>query len=150
MKRTFLVVFLMVGSAVAATSQDRGVGLGVILGEPTGISGKGWVSEANAFDLGVAWSFRHKGFFHVHSDYLWHFKDVFKSTERFVLYSGIGARLGVGKGDGIFGIRVVGGIAYWPHRAPIDVFLEIAPILDLAPATELTANGGIGIRYFFQ
>jgi hypothetical protein len=48
------------------------------------------------------------------------------------------------------GIRVPGGIAYWPRSIPLDVFLEIALIMDVAPATELSLNGGIGARYFFQ
>ncbi len=42
------------------------------------------------------------------------------------------------------------GLPLWPHNSPIDVFLEIAPIVDLAPATELSVNGGIGIRFYFQ
>lgn len=131
-------------------AQDRGFGLGVIIGEPTGISGKQWLNGTNAIDGGLAWSFRSSGFFHLHADYLWHFPDAIKSQERFVLYAGVGGRFGATKGDATLGVRIVGGIAFWPRETPIDVFLELAPILDLAPATEISANGGIGVRFFFN
>ncbi len=130
-------------------AQNRGFGLGVILGEPTGVSAKAWLSARNAFDLGLAWSVRHDGFFHLHGDYLWHFPDAIRSTERFVPYLGLGGRFGARSHNALLGIRFVGGLAWWPRNAPIDVFAEIAPIMDLAPETELSANGGIGIRYYF-
>lgn len=150
MKRGLLYIglFVMFGSSVSF-GQNQGFGLGIILGEPTGISAKGWVSGKNAVDVGLAWSFRRKGSFHLHADYLWHFTDVIKSSERFVLYAGLGGRLAVGRGDGIVGMRLSGGFTWWPRGVPLDIFLEIAPILDLAPATELSANGGIGVRYYF-
>lgn len=150
MKHALILALLgFMAATQQSVAQDRGFGLGIILGEPTGLSGKAWLSERNAVDAGLAWSFRSKGFFHVHADYLWHFPEAIRSEERFVLYAGPGARLGAGRGSAIFGIRIVGGLAYWPRKAPFDVFLEVAPILDLAPATELRANGGIGARYFF-
>jgi hypothetical protein len=155
MKATRLVFAAVLLTAVVAvspdaTSQDRGFGLGVILGNPTGVSGKYWVSGQSAIDGAVAWSFRRRGFFHVHADYLWHFSDAIKSQERFIPYVGIGGRFGATKGDASLGLRLAGGIAFLPRGAPIDVFLEIAPIVDLAPATEVDVNGGVGIRFFFK
>jgi hypothetical protein len=132
-----------------ALAQQRGFGIGIIVGEPTGISAKGWVSSDNAVDVGLAWSFRKRGYVHIHADYLWHFPNVIKSTERFVFYTGLGGRFGAGRNDGILGVRLAGGIAWWGRSIPLEVFLELAPILDLVPATELSANGGIGIRYYF-
>ncbi len=133
-----------------SVGQERGFGVGIILGEPTGISAKGWVSSRNAIDAGLAWSFREKAHFHLHADYLWHFPDVIRAPQQFTLFTGIGGRLAAGKGDGIFGVRIVGGVAWLPRNAPFDLFLEVAPIFDLIPATELRANAGIGVRYFFS
>ena len=135
---------------VAARAQDRGFGLGVILGEPTGISGKYWVSTRNAIDGGMAWSFRNEGFFHLHADYLWHFPLQTHSAERFNFYTGVGGRFGAQAHDALLGVRFVGGFALWPRNTPIDIFVEFAPILDLVPATEMSANGGIGARFFFH
>lgn len=74
----------------SSLAQDRGFGLGVILGEPTGLSGKYWVSSKNAIDGGLAWSFRRSGFFHVHADYLWHFPLKVETDQRFTFYAGVG------------------------------------------------------------
>jgi len=136
-------------ATIGTFAQEKGDGLGVILGEPTGVSGKTWISGKHAVDAVVAWSFRSKGSFHLHADYLWHFGDAVSSSERFVLYAGAGARLATFSGTSV-GVRIPFGIAWWPRNTPIDLFGEIAPIMDLAPATEVRLNGGIGIRYFFQ
>ena len=150
MRRILLIVAGFFFVSAATLGQERGFGIGIILGEPTGLSAKGWVSQENAFDAGLAWSFRHEGFFHIHGDYLWHFPNVIRSSEKFLVYTGIGGRLGARKHDAIFGIRVVGGIAFVPRGAPIDIFVELAPVLNLAPATDLSGNGGIGVRFFLR
>jgi len=130
-------------------AQDRGLGLGVIFGEPTGISGKYWISSRNAIDGGLAWSFRRSGYLHLHGDYLWHFTGVFPEAEGVVLYAGPGGRIGFAGTQSVVGIRMVGGAAYFLPKVPMDVFVEIAPVLDLLPETSGSLNGGIGIRYFF-
>jgi hypothetical protein len=147
-----IILFLIavVALPIAARSQDSGFGVGVILGEPTGLSGKVWVSKQNAIDMGLAYSFRSDGYFHLHGDYLWHLPHVIQAEERFPLYMGIGGRLAFGDGSGIFGVRIPFGIAFWLRSAPIEFFIEAVPILDLAPATELRGNGGVGARFYFK
>jgi hypothetical protein len=148
--RISLVAVFMVCLSCVTVAQNRGFGVGLLLIEPTGISAKGWVSQNNAFDVAFAWSFRNDGSFHVHFDYRWHFPNVIRSSEQFVLYTGVGARFRARHEDNtLLGIRVVGGLAYWPRGVPLDIFAEVAPIVDLAPATKLGANGGIGVRFFF-
>lgn len=148
--RTIVLFFVL--SAVLSTvalSEDKAFGAGVILGEPTGLSAKAWTSQQNAVDFGLAYSFRGRGYFHIHADYLWHFPRVIQSTEQIPLFAGIGGRLAVGR-EGRFGIRLPVGIAFLLRSAPIEFFLELAPIVDLAPATELSGNGGVGVRYYFR
>ncbi|OLD60811.1 MAG: hypothetical protein AUI33_15170 [Ignavibacteria bacterium 13_1_40CM_2_61_4] len=145
-----LAVLLLIGGA-RLLSQDRGFGLGIIIGEPTGISFKGWLNERNAIDGGLAWSFTRNGSFHAHADYLWHSFHVFQTQERIPLYFGIGARIKTGRyDDAQFGVRVPVGVGYLFKDAPVDLFFEIAPIVDLAPKTELEANAGLGVRIWFR
>ena len=33
--------------------------------------------------------------------------------------------------------------------APVDVFVQVVPILELAPATEFNVNAALGARFFF-
>lgn len=164
-----LVVFTLALILVAHTHgqsrfypNDRPFGLGMIFGEPTGISAKYWTSTNNALVFGVGWHSgrvvwvrRYDGWFytgdrfHFHVDYLWHDFNAIRSTERFPLYYGVGARLATGSPENSgFGVRGVFGIAWLP-RAPLDVFLEVAPTLQFVPGTWLGVGAGLGVRYFF-
>ncbi len=156
MRTTLIICFAMALLAVpvgtVAYGQQNGFGAGIIVGEPTGLSVKGWTSGTNAIDAGIAWSFRTPSSFHIHADYLWHNFSVFKTTEIIPLYYGVGGRVKIGREgeDSHFGVRVVIGVDYMFRDAPVDIFLELAPVMDLAPSTELTANGGLGVRFWFK
>ena len=149
--RMLFIFFLLALCAAGSCAQLRGFGLGVIVGEPTGISVKDWLTGKTAIDGAIAWSFERETSFHIHADYLIHAFDEFDSTENVPLYYGIGGRLKTSNGgDARLGVRGVIGIGYLFREAPIDLFFEIAPILDVAPRTELSVNGGFGARYFFR
>lgn len=128
---------------------DR-LGLGAMLGEPSGISGKYWTGTRTAIDGGIAWSSNASNDFHLHMDYLIHdFRSLSVDKGSLPLYYGIGGRIKFEK-DTRIGIRAPVGIAYMFANSPLDVFIEVAPILDLAPSTELEFNGALGVRYFFK
>jgi hypothetical protein len=144
----FFALFILCFSGMVI-AQESGFGIGVILGEPTGISFKNWASSTTAVDGGVAWSFAHEGSLHLHVDFLVHdFNLAEVERGKLAVYYGIGGRFKSKKKER-FGVRVPVGFCYIPQKAPIDIFLEIAPLLDLAPATEFGLTGGIGIRYYF-
>ena len=137
-----LIIMLFPFKAVA---QETGFGAGVILGEPTGISLKNWLADNTAVDFGIAWSFANSGSLHLHVDFLVHNFDLTEVEKgRLAVYYGIGGRFKSQKRERV-GVRVPLGLCYIPEKAPIDIFLEIAPLLDLAPATEFGLTGGIGI-----
>ncbi|KPK74916.1 MAG: hypothetical protein AMJ89_05210 [candidate division Zixibacteria bacterium SM23_73] len=146
------VIFLMVLAVLicsAAEAQDSGFGLGIIIGEPTGLSAKLWTGYRTAVDGAVAWSFEKESSMHLHGDLLFHNFHLTKAHKgKFMTYYGIGGRVKF-EDDGKLGVRVPLGINYLFAKTPLDVFLEIVPILDLAPNTDFSLNGAIGIRYFF-
>lgn len=128
------------------------VGLGVIIGEPTGISFKGWLGSKSAVDAAVAWSFEKNAKFHVHADYLLHtFNLIPVEKGRLPMYYGIGGRFTIREDDhdDLIGIRFPIGLEYLFDELPLDLFLELVPVLDLAPKTDVDFNGAIGIRYMF-
>jgi hypothetical protein len=142
-----LLVSLLSFSAVPA--QDEGFGLGVILGEPTGISWKAWTGSRTAVDGAVAWSFEKEAAIHLHADLLWHNFGPFEADRgEFNLYYGIGSRIKF-EDDSRMGARVPLGLGYLFGTAPLDFFIEIVPILDLAPETDFSLNAAMGVRYFF-
>jgi hypothetical protein len=142
-----LLISLISFSAIPA--QDEGFGLGVILGEPTGISWKAWTGDRSAIDGAVAWSFEKEAAIHLHGDLLWHnFGPVKADRGEFNLYYGIGGRIKF-EDDSKLGVRVPLGLGYLFDAAPMDFFIEIVPILDLAPKTDFGLNAAMGARYFF-
>jgi len=145
-----IVLGLMMIIAKPVTAQDHGFGMGLILGEPTGLSAKLWTSSDNAFDFAAAWSFKGDGNLLLQADYVWHFFNLMPvSSGKLPLYIGIGGRV-VLADDPSFGVRIPIGIDYMFADAPIDVFLELVPILDLSPETDFGVGGGLGIRYWFN
>jgi hypothetical protein len=135
-------------------AQDRSLGLGVMIGEPTGFSAKLWTSNYNAYDFGLGWSVignrnNSDNRIQIHADYLWHVWNVIHSTDRFPLYYGIGGRF-IGSGnESSFAVRTVFGIAWMPIQIPMDLFLELAPSIKLTPSTGFALNAAIGARYYF-
>lgn len=165
MKKKYLLglvlgILIILSKPIAA--QDKGFGLGIIVGEPTGLSAKLWTSNVNAFDFGLGLSvggdrISFKGNYnngsrvHFHMDYLWHSFNAISSSEKFPLYYGLGGRFNSGGGyDGSFGVRGVFGIAWFPRATPIDIFFELVPVLQITPSLGFGIDAGLGIRYFFQ
>ncbi|OYD16295.1 hypothetical protein CH333_03785 [candidate division WOR-3 bacterium JGI_Cruoil_03_44_89] len=147
-----IVVFVLTAVLLCSTvaAQDSGFGLGIIVGEPTGLSAKLWTANSTAINGAVGWSFAKESALYLHADYLLHNFNLFKVEKgKLPLYYGIGVRIKFEDNSKV-GIRIPVGINYIFVKAPLDILLEIAPLLDLAPSTEFGLNGAIGIRYFFQ
>jgi hypothetical protein len=149
-------------SAGVAPAQE-GTGIGIIVGEPTGLSAKKWLDNRHAVDAGVAWSFSENDSFHLHADYLVHDFTLLKPTDlrgRMPVYYGLGGRIkfqdddrnhhGRNDDDTLIGVRIPLGVAYYPENSSIDLFAEIVPIMDLVPDTHLDLNLSIGGRFYFK
>jgi hypothetical protein len=151
-KLLFLAAALILTITGAVNAQGKGFGLGVVLGEPTGIAGKYWTSYDNAISFGLGYSFVSKNSrVNLHVDYLFHNNEKIQAPEKLVLFYGVGARIkSVENSDNSFGMRGVVGIDWFIRNAPIDVFVEVAPVFKLIPQTGVDLDAGIGIRFFFD
>lgn len=151
--KKFTVLFLISASTIATSlgAQESGLGVGIILGAPTGLSCKAWTTSSTAIDAAAAWSLGRRSYLVLHADYLLHSFGLWEvEGGQLPLYYGIGGRVQFrDNGDDRIGIRVPVGIDYLFAKAPLDVFLELAPLLDLVPETEFQLDAGVGIRYFF-
>ena len=147
MKNTVFIVLLGILS-FGLSAQNSGLGVGVIVGEPTGFSAKSWLSSYDAVDAGLAWSISHS-WLRVHADYLRHVFDLIEVEKgQLPLYFGIGAKIGFGN-DILIGARVPLGLNYLFDGTPLDVFIEVVPGLEIIPDTKFNMEGGIGVRYWF-
>jgi hypothetical protein len=151
MKNTIIFLLLSIlAFPILLTAQDSGFGLGIVVGEPTGLSFKNWVSPRGAVDFAVAWSFGKEDALHVHVDYLFHKFDLFKVDKGdLVLFYGIGGRVKAEKKARV-GVRIPIGMSYLFENDPLEIFFELGPVMDLSPKTDLWIGGGIGIRYYFD
>lgn len=141
-----MVLAVLVSSPGAGTFE-----LGGILGEPSGISLKYWLSSNTAFDGAVSWSLRDDrgDDLYLHGDFLWHDFGVIEDESGDVpLYYGIGGRV-ILDDDARLGARFPVGLSWLLGGAPLDLFVEIAGVIDLLPDMDFDVNGGIGIRYVF-
>ena len=147
-KLKYAVLFLLLSNVLFANTPGN-FGLGIILGEPTGLSLKVWQSDYVAYDAALAWSFGEKGNVHIHIDYLLHNYKIIRTDNSYTpIYYGIGGRIQT-KDEAALGVRIPVGINFRSRRIPIDIFLEIVPTLNIIPKTEFDLEGGIGARYYF-
>jgi hypothetical protein len=163
MKKAPLLVALTLAVLVAHPARaqvKQGFGLGVMLGEPTGLSLKLGLSDTQALAVGLAWSMTENSSFQFQLDYLLHNFELFDApgTEnQLALYYGIGGRVrqksnngnSKNSGDSQVGVRLPVGITYVFRDAPVDVFGELVPILDVLPTTSFGWGAAIGTRFYF-
>lgn len=145
MMKRLIILLILIGILGAS----QGIGLGFILGEPTGISLKSWISRRNAVDFGVGWSFTRERI-HIIGDYLFHFPEWVKEPDWYP-YLGVGGRLKIwddaDKTKFNLGVRFGIGIEYIYER--FGFFGELYPVMDLVPETDFDLEGGIGARFYF-
>jgi hypothetical protein len=128
--------------------QGGNLGLGFIAGNPSGLSGKLWLGEANALDFIVGFDLV-DDHISLNADYVWHeFGLIPVNRGQMPLYYGMGLWTSVAR-HAAFGARGVVGIEYIFQNAPLDAFLELAPGTSILPRTRFDVDAGIGMRFFF-
>ena len=142
------MIALLITSLLFSSTAPGGFELGIILGEPTGISAKMWLDRDHALDAALSWSLGSNDKLHIHADYLWHDYGLIHSDAVLPVYYGIGGRV-ILADNAHLGVRVPVGISWLLADAPLDLFIELAGIVDIIPDLDFDLNGGIGIRYTF-
>jgi hypothetical protein len=143
------LVFIAVLTCGTVQAQGRGFGLGIIVDEPTGISTKLWTGKSTAIDAEVAWSQDEDDFLYLHGDFLFHNLHLSQEVKgKFLTYYGIGVKVEFADSNKV-GLRIPLGIDYIFPKAPLDVFFEVVPLLELVPATESDLKAAVGIRFVF-
>ena len=137
---------------VSGINEPGSLGVGAMLGEPIGLSVKYWLSDKTAVDGGVGYSFEDEDGCQLHADVLFHKFDLWRADTRDLpVYVGVGGRVKfVDHGDNHAGIRIPVGVSYLMRTQRLELFAEVAPVLDVAPATTLEWNGEVGIRFYFS
>ena len=147
-----LVMVMLLSSLSTAAAEEKNFGLGVMVGEPTGLSANYFLSKDNSIDLAVAWNVSGNNDSVLHADYLWYKNGFFQAGKaQMPLYFGVGGRMVFRDNNSDkFGVRVPIGVSYrFDDPGFLELFGEVAPILDLAPSMKLDFNASIGVRFYF-
>lgn len=169
----FVLVLAATSQAHARSKGDspqRAFGLGLVLGAPTGLAAKLYLARpmALAFGLGDGYGFHGHNGLQLHADVLWH-PAVLARTAAFTLpfYLGVGGRVlsyddyddRDYDDDTHLGVRVPFGLLMDFHNASIDVFLELAVVVDFLHVHDSDyrhrnddrsdLHGAFGFRYYF-
>lgn len=164
--RFALALAVVIGIAAPARAEDSGArgtdkgtfGVGIIVGEPVGITFKLYLTDDRAIQAAVGSAFIGGGL-QLHGDYVFH-PYILQNRDSFVLpfYVGPGLRLieynnGRDTNAFAFGVRGVVGLLFDFKDVPLDTFFELAPVLEYKFSSgagfQLSFNAGAGIRYYF-
>ena len=159
-KIVFFIIILSSVVATAATS-NRNFGAGIVLGDPSAVSGKYWLESKKAIDMGIGWDSGSN--LMVFADYLLHYPEWLANVAhgaKLMPYVGIGGLIKVYSDDNdkrrnnddssmrlVFRIPV--GIEWLPKEFPLGLFLELVPGLRIYPNTSSDIGAGIGARFYF-
>ncbi|WII71810.1 hypothetical protein QJS83_15200 [Bdellovibrio sp. 22V] len=149
-------IFLLLLSLLGIEHAHATNALGVVLGDPTGVSGRMGLDNAHSLEGAVAFSLGKDEDLHLHATYLWDRARSFnvEGGGPLEMYYGLGVRLITfdgGKHDGevAIGPRAPLGLLYNFNNPDIELFGEISVALDLTPETDVDLDLGIGVRVRF-
>jgi len=151
---------------------NKTFGLGLELGEPSGLTGKYFVSDSVALDFGLGWIYRHYYYgdgLHLYADLLAHPVSLVSAPAfELPLYIGGGLRfwdfaycdnrICDYRGSAV-GIRIPVGIAFDFNTVPLDIFLQLVPVIDFVRGdyydryrdrTHVGIDLSVGVRYWFK
>lgn len=134
----------------APAQADHGpFGIGLIVGQPTGLTMEYGLSEHTALDMAIGWDLFYGRRFYVHLEFLYFFPTLVQgSSVSLSAYLGAGGFF-AGYNSPTGGVRVPFGLSLEFTAAPIEIFGEIALRLQLAPDVHGDPGGAIGFRYYF-
>lgn len=139
---------------ISSTSwgQKKDFGFGLLVGAPTGFTGKYWLPASDA----VLQGFIGGGFGGVTlgGDYLF-YSDAFDHPD-FPFYVGPGLFIGSSAVGGPMyeinslglGVRGMFGISYLFPKNPFELSFELGPALYLSPKVGMGIGGGIAFRFY--
>jgi hypothetical protein len=157
-----LVLTLAGGASAQGGSQSRRVGVGGMIGDPTGLSMKFRLHRAFAIDLGAGFGMISGNHFLVHTDFLWALPLFHWPKAEMFLHFGVGPKLAIFDSDhrrhvddpaydsGLWvGVRAPVGLTWEFEQRRLDVFFEIAPGFWFVQDLWFDIDVAAGARFWF-
>ena len=150
MKKVLLVVALVLIIALplsaANYSKTNGVGVGLTLGYPTGLTMRYGMDDFRVLG-NLTWNFG-SGFY-LDAGALYDITEV--ELGDFPIYISGGALVGLGINDGFqMSVNGVVGASYYLEEYQVEVFLNLAPGWNLFTKSGFSFKGGLGALWYFE
>lgn len=149
MRAARLVVLLALLWSAPARADHGAFGVGLIVGQPTGVTGAYALSDHTALDgaIGLGWIDDRDFYFHLEFDY--YLPTLVRGgSVDLNAYLGIGGFFFAHDDPGI-GARAPFGLSLDFNTVPLEIFLELALLMPLVPDLDLDVRGALGFRYYF-
>jgi len=155
LKKLFLIfcfnLLIILSAEVFTFAEEKPqFGIGIIVGEPTGLT----LKYRNFPVVGLAWSF--ENYFHIHCDYWIYSGELKKPLNWYVgggvkmmIYTEHGRKGSEDHSEVGFGLRVPFGLQFFIIADKLELFVEVAPGIQLWNKTAFDIDGGLGVRYYF-
>jgi len=144
----FSLLFCLVFASLSAAKDRDNFGIGPFIGEPTGLNAQFYWDKSSAIDIGGAWSWDE--WFLVSADFQM-YDYIMDMPREWKWYYGGGVYMTFANDehdDNTLGVRVPVGLKYHFPYSIVDAWAEFAPGVELAPETELSIQGGIGVTFW--
>jgi len=144
-----VVVLLAILWSAPARAESGAFGLGLIVGQPTGLTGAYELSDRTAIDAALGLAIFDDRDFYVHVEFLWYLPTLLRGDGvELSAYLGIGGFL-VTHDDPVIGARAPFGLSLDFSAAPLQLFLEASVLLSVVPDFHGDVRGAAGFRYYF-
>jgi hypothetical protein len=147
LKKSLLVVAaIWLLSAAVASAQTHRYGLGLVLFEPSGLTGKAWLNRSTALEGAIGWSAEENHYLHLQADFLFYNLQLAGDKNLDLsFYLGAGGKIIFRDFDSAW-FRIPLGVDFLLKKSPLNFFFEVVPTFNFS---ELKLFGAIGFRYIF-
>jgi hypothetical protein len=164
LKNLFIFMTAFLAFSAQGLADGGPLGVGLILANPTGFSGKYRMSKERSIDAALGYSLGRRNNISLHSTYIWEFnQSITIDSVRIGHYFGVGGALysrdnndpppswAYRHPDDQLGLAVRGlaGLNYYFKNPAIEIFAESALNFFFVPSTRINLGLAIGGRYFF-
>jgi hypothetical protein len=157
-----LLALCLTQAEATEIGSGRAFGLGIQLGEPSGLTGKFYLGgRRNAIDFAIGAYYADNGpwndAIYAQAAYHWHLTELAHGNGVSIPFRvGIGGFFTSGyyrwsdrDYDVVLGARVPIGLDFDLDAAPVQFYAEIGFQLTVAPPFRVGGDGAIGVRYYF-
>lgn len=155
------IIFFGALTVSGVEAHAKNFGAGIVLGDPSALSGKYWLESKKAIDMGLGWDSGSNLL--VFADYLFHYPEWLSRVghgAKLMPYLGLGGLVKIYSDENdkirdndndtmrlVFRIPI--GLEWLPREFPMGLFIELVPGLRIFPSTSSDFGAGVGGRFYF-